>query len=357
MSVDEAQAEPAKKGPDSIRIGEAPRWTEVTHDASVSGLFPVVDLLLAAAWASGEPGEQEGRAVRSILARLLDRQPEQLPLEIESRIVTFEPERFSLSEVAPEFAKRTSQERRRLIAMVREVCDADEAYDIEEEHYVTALILALALDEEDLEGLVFKIAPGIDGFAKRLFDILFAGSFLFFAWPALLAIGLAVRFSSPGPALFKQKRLGQGGKEITVWKFRSMGVEKDTGDDVKQATKNDPRVTKLGAFMRRTSIDELPQFVNVLTGQISVVGPRPHAIAHNVFYRTEILEYMLRHRVKPGITGWAQVNGWRGETDTLDKMVARVEHDLAYMQRWSLGFDIRIIWLTVFGRKVRSNAY
>src|SRR5690606_28988482 len=124
-----------------------------------------------------------------------------------------------------------------------------------------------------------------------------------------------------------------------------------------QAKKGDSRITPLGAFLRRTSLDELPQFFNVLAGQMSIVGPRPHAVAHNELYRSQIYRYMLRHKVKPGITGWAQVHGWRGETETLDKMEARLEHDLYYIQNWDLGLDLRIIFLTVFGRKVRSNAY
>jgi len=131
----------------------------------------------------------------------------------------------------------------------------------------------------------------------------------------------------------------------------------ENGPTVVQAQRNDPRITPVGAFLRRTSLDELPQFLNVLGGSMSLVGPRPHAIAHNELYRTKILEYMRRHKVKPGITGWAQVNGLRGETDTLEKMVARVEHDLHYIQRWSFWLDVKIIFLTVFGRKVRQNAY
>ena len=187
-------------------------------------------------------------------------------------------------------------------------------------------------------------------------DVLFAGSFLAAGWPLLLALAAGVKLSSPGPVLFKQRRYGREGQEIEVFKFRTMRVQ-ENGADVRQATRGDARITRFGAFLRRTSLDELPQFVNVLLGDMSVVGPRPHAVAHNRHYRTQILEYMLRHRVKPGITGWAQVNGWRGETDTLDKMVGRVEHDLEYMRRWSLALDLQIVWLTIFGRKVRMNAY
>ena len=156
--------------------------------------------------------------------------------------------------------------------------------------------------------------------------------------------------------MFRQPRHGENGVEFKVLKFRSMSVM-ETGREVVQAQKNDPRVTKVGAFLRKSSLDELPQFINVLAGNMSIVGPRPHAIAHNELYRIKILEYMRRHKVKPGITGWAQVNGYRGETDTIEKMVGRVEHDLWYIRNWSLWFDIRIVFLTVFGRKVRQHAY
>ncbi|MCG6438119.1 exopolysaccharide biosynthesis glycosyltransferase VpsL, partial [Vibrio parahaemolyticus] len=145
----------------------------------------------------------------------------------------------------------------------------------------------------------------------------------------LLAIAIGVKLSSPGPIIFKQNRYGLDGKPIQVWKFRSMRVM-DNGSHVQQATKGDPRVTRFGAFIRRTSLDELPQFFNVLQGSMSIVGPRPHAVAHNEQYRTIVNRYMLRHKVKPGITGWAQINGWRGETDTLDKMEKRVQFDLDY---------------------------
>jgi len=162
--------------------------------------------------------------------------------------------------------------------------------------------------------------------------------------------------SSPGAVIFKQRRYGIGGEKIVVWKFRTMTVSED-GDKVKQAKKNDPRVTKLGAFLRRTSLDELPQFINVLQGRMSIVGPRPHAVAHNEWYRGQIKGYMLRHKVKPGITGYAQINGYRGETDTLDKMEGRIEYDLAYIRNWSLWLDMKIIFLTIFKGFLGAKAY
>ena len=166
----------------------------------------------------------------------------------------------------------------------------------------------------------------------------------------------SVKLSSPGPALFKQRRYGMDGNEINVWKFRTMRVCED-GDKVPQAKKNDPRITKLGAFLRRTSLDELPQFVNVLMGDMSIVGPRPHAVAHNELYRKQIKGYMLRHKVRPGITGWAQINGWRGETDSLLKMEKRVEHDLWYMRNWSLWLDLKIMLMTGVRGFAGANAY
>jgi len=165
-----------------------------------------------------------------------------------------------------------------------------------------------------------------------------------------------VKLESKGPAIFKQRRYGRDGQEIEVWKFRTMRTTED-GANVRQATRDDPRLTRLGAFLRRTSLDELPQFINVLMGDMSVVGPRPHAVAHNMEYRTRILEYMLRHKVKPGITGWAQVNGFRGETDTLDKMIHRVVHDLEYIRRHTLWLDVEIVARTALGGKARANAY
>ena len=146
--------------------------------------------------------------------------------------------------------------------------------------------------------------------------------------------------------IFKQRRNGLGGDEIMVYKFRSMTTA-DDGPVVRQATRNDPRITPLGAILRRTSLDELPQFFNVLQGTMSIVGPRPHAVTHNAEYRQIIKAYMVRHKVKPGITGWAQINGQRGETDTIEKMRTRVEYDLEYLRNWSLGLDLRIIVSTV----------
>lgn len=197
---------------------------------------------------------------------------------------------------------------------------------------------------------------GLYGWVKRLEDVVLAILILLLIAPLMLAIAIAVKMSSPGAVLFKQRRYGLNGTVVEIWKFRSMTVCED-GDHVPQARKNDARITPLGAFLRRTSLDELPQFFNVLQGTMSVVGPRPHAVAHNEQYRKLIKGYMLRHKVKPGITGWAQVNGWRGETDTLDKMSKRVEYDLEYIQNWSLWLDLKIVFLTVLRGFGGKNAY
>lgn len=197
---------------------------------------------------------------------------------------------------------------------------------------------------------------GIEGWLKRAEDIILGSIALIFAAPLMFGITIAVRKSSKGPVFFRQRRYGLSGREIHVFKFRTMTVCED-GATVQQARQNDARVTKLGVFLRRTSLDELPQLFNVVAGSMSLVGPRPHAVAHNEIYRNKIQGYMLRHKVKPGITGWAQVNGWRGETDTIEKMEKRVEHDLYYIQHWSIWLDLWILILTIFGRKTRQNAH
>ena len=192
--------------------------------------------------------------------------------------------------------------------------------------------------------------------AKRLLDIGVATAALLVLGLPMMMIAIGVKLTSKGPALFKQDRYGLNGKKIKVFKFRSMTVA-ENGGKVTQATKGDARITKFGAFLRKTSLDELPQFLNVLAGDMSVIGPRPHAVSHNEEYRKVVDYYMLRHKVKPGITGWAQINGWRGETDTLDKMQKRVEFDLDYIRKWSLWMDIKILAITFLKGFVHKNAY
>ena len=197
---------------------------------------------------------------------------------------------------------------------------------------------------------------GFNGMVKRVSDVVFAALILILISPLLLAIAAGVKLSSPGPVLFKQRRYGLDGRKIAVYKFRTMTVAED-GDVVRQATRNDSRITRFGGFLRRTSLDELPQFINVLQGRMSVVGPRPHAVAHNEIYRKLIRGYMIRHKVRPGITGLAQVMGFRGETETVEKMKARIEHDLTYLRNWSLLLDLQIILKTVVVVLQKHNAY
>jgi putative colanic acid biosynthesis UDP-glucose lipid carrier transferase len=197
---------------------------------------------------------------------------------------------------------------------------------------------------------------GVDGVIKRLLDLLVGSLLLACAAIPMLLIAVAIKLVSPGPVLFKQKRYGLDGRPIEVWKFRSMKVC-ENGPVVTQATKHDPRVTPLGAVLRKTSLDELPQLFNVLQGNMSLVGPRPHANAHNEHYRGQIQGYMLRHKVKPGITGLAQVSGWRGETDTLEKMQKRIECDHQYIRDWSPWLDLKILARTVLTVLSKQNAY
>ncbi len=191
---------------------------------------------------------------------------------------------------------------------------------------------------------------------KRGIDIIIATLAIIILSPLMLAIAIAIKASSRGPILFRQRRYGLNGQEIVIYKFRTMHVMED-GDIIPQARRNDSRVTKIGAFLRKTSLDEVPQFINVLQGHMSIVGPRPHAVAHNEMYRKLIDGYMLRHKIKPGITGWAQVNGCRGETSTLEKMRQRVRYDLEYLKNWSLGLDLHIMLRTTLIFFNDQNAY
>jgi len=201
------------------------------------------------------------------------------------------------------------------------------------------------------------ISSGIGGIFKNLFDKIFSIAALTLLAPLMIAIAIAVKLSSPGPVFFRQDRLGLNGKKFRIFKFRTMKVHHEDGDKVTQATQDDPRTTPTGRFLRRTSLDELPQFFNVLFGDMSVVGPRPHALQHNDMYKDILDFYMLRHRVKPGITGWAQIHGLRGETDTIEKMNKRVKFDLQYIQNWSLWLDLRIILWTAFKGWTSKHAY
>lgn len=198
---------------------------------------------------------------------------------------------------------------------------------------------------------------GFTRIIKSVEDIVLSSIILLLISPIMILIAIVIKINSDGPILFLQKRLGWNGAEITVYKFRTMYVDSESSESFIQAQCIDERVTSFGHFLRRTSLDELPQFINVLQGRMSIVGPRPHAIAHNEQFKELVPRYMLRHRVKPGITGWAQIHGFRGETDTLEKMESRVEHDLFYIENMSLWLDLRIIIMTIFKGFVHKNAY
>jgi putative colanic acid biosynthesis UDP-glucose lipid carrier transferase len=247
---------------------------------------------------------------------------------------------------------------KRMKWLVNELSDSTISVYVVPDIFVFELLHARSENLNGIPTISIYDSPieGVHAWIKRAEDFVLSSIILLLISPLLLSIAIAVKFTSKGPVLFKQVRYGMGGDKIRVWKFRSMTVT-EQGSDVVQATKGDARITPLGAFLRKTSLDELPQFINVLMGDMSIVGPRPHATAHNEYYRKLIDGYMLRHKVKPGITGWAQINGWRGETDTLYKMAKRVKFDLYYIQNWSLSFDLKIIFLTLFKGFVNKNAF
>jgi len=358
-----------RSSPDSMPMSQAPvtigytrikshriaavRRSSAPPPADEDLLRLVADLLLAAACIDGNTCKRERHSLRKIQARLAGGK---VPAWLDKHIVYFDPQTFDLEATTRRLRELPLDQRRYVAELVREICEANNVFDIEEERFLLSVIFALALDPQENSDLVIPTNLASGGIAKRVFDIIFALAVIVFSSPLLLAIAVGVKLSSPGNVLFAQRRYGKNGTVIEVYKFRSMRAT-ENGSIVNQATRSDPRITPFGAFLRRTSLDELPQFFNVLIGNMSVVGPRPHAVAHNEQHKTLILEYMLRHKVKPGITGWAQVNGFRGETDTLEKMIHRVECDLEYIRNYSLWFDIKIVFLTFFGKKVHDNAY
>ena len=246
----------------------------------------------------------------------------------------------------------------RILRLLEELRDTTASIYFVPDTFVTDLVQGRVdlVDEIPVVAVCETPFSGMNGLVKRASDIVFSLLILTAISPLLLVIAALVKLGSPGPVIFKQRRYGLNGEEIMVYKFRSMTVCEDDGD-IAQAQKNDKRITPLGAFLRRTSLDELPQFVNVLQGRMSIVGPRPHAVAHNELYRKLIRGYMVRHKVKPGITGWAQVNGFRGETDTVDKMQNRIDCDLEYLRNWSLRLDVLIILKTVLVVFKDEHAY
>jgi putative colanic acid biosysnthesis UDP-glucose lipid carrier transferase len=246
----------------------------------------------------------------------------------------------------------------RIVELIRELRDTTASIYFLPDVFAFDLIQGRLVDINGMPALSVCDTPfhGMDAVLKRAFDMVFAGIALILATPLMAGIAAIVKLSSPGPVLFRQRRYGLHGEEINVYKFRSMTVCED-GPKVAQATRNDQRITPFGAFLRRSSLDELPQLFNVIEGTMSLVGPRPHAIAHNEQYRKLICGYMIRHKVRPGITGWAQVNGLRGETDTVEKMSGRVQFDIDYLNRWSLWLDIKILARTVLLVLRDDNAY
>jgi putative colanic acid biosynthesis UDP-glucose lipid carrier transferase len=247
---------------------------------------------------------------------------------------------------------------KRINMLIQQLADSTASINIVPDFFTFNLIQSKWSNVQGIPVVSVLDTPfnALDGITKRVEDLVLCSIILPIIAIPMLIIAVAIKLTSPGPVIFKQQRYGVKGENIEVWKFRSMTVT-ENGNNIKQATQNDKRITPLGAFLRRTSLDELPQFLNVLQGTMSVVGPRPHAVAHNEYYRKQIQGYMLRHKVKPGITGQAQINGCRGETDTLDKMEARIHHDLEYIKQWSLWLDIKIVFMTVFKGFVSKQAY
>ena len=245
-----------------------------------------------------------------------------------------------------------------LLKLLDEIKDTTASVYFVPDIFITDVINARIDDINGMPVMAVCESPivGLNAVFKRLFDIVIGLLAVAVLAPAMLVIAAGIKMGSPGPVLFRQRRYGLDGRQIVVWKFRSMSVAED-GMVVRQATRHDSRVTPLGAFLRRTSLDELPQLFNVVVGAMSLVGPRPHAVAHNEQYRGLIKGYMVRHKVKPGITGWAQVNGLRGETDSVDKMRRRIEFDIEYLRRWSPGFDLLILFKTAIIVFRKTNAY
>jgi putative colanic acid biosynthesis UDP-glucose lipid carrier transferase len=246
----------------------------------------------------------------------------------------------------------------RIMALFESLRDTTASVYFVPDLYAFAMVQARFDSVGDVPVLAVCDTPfvGASSLAKRMFDILLSGTAIVLLSPVLLVVAIIVKATSPGPALFKQQRYGLDGGSIKVFKFRSMSVTEDGHSSYKQVTRNDARVTPFGAFIRKTSLDELPQLFNVFSGTMSVVGPRPHVVAVNETYRKLIPGYMIRHKVKPGITGWAQVNGARGGDD-LEAMRRRIEYDLEYLRNWSLALDISILLRTVAVVFRDRNAY
>ncbi len=290
--------------------------------------------------------------------RGLDRMPNQLGFPILGKLADIA-EYAKTHRVSTIYLSLPMVSQPRIIKLLDELKDTTASIYILPDIFLTDLIQGRMGQVDGIPVMSVCETPivGIDSMIKRLTDISLSVIILALISPLLLAIAFGVKLSSHGPIIFKQRRYGLDGKQINVYKFRSMTTCED-GVDVVQATKEDARITPFGAFLRKTSLDELPQFFNVIQGSMSIVGPRPHAVGHNEMYRKLIKGYMIRHKVKPGITGWAQVSGFRGETETLDKMQTRIEYDIDYLRNWSPRLDIYImlktLWVIIKGQ---DNAY
>jgi putative colanic acid biosynthesis UDP-glucose lipid carrier transferase len=246
----------------------------------------------------------------------------------------------------------------RIGEMVRELRDTTASIYFVPDVFAFDLIQGRLVEINGIPAISVCDTPfhGMDAVMKRVTDVVLASCALLLLAPLMVLIAMAVKLTSAGPVLFRQRRYGLNGEEILIYKFRSMTVCED-GTVVNQATKGDQRVTPLGRILRSTSLDELPQLLNVLEGKMSVVGPRPHAVAHNELYRKLINGYMIRHKVRPGITGWAQVHGLRGETQSVEKMRERIQFDLEYLSHWSPWMDVKIIVKTLWVIARDRNAY
>ena len=246
----------------------------------------------------------------------------------------------------------------RLLRLIQNLRDTTASVYFLPDYFVFDLLQAGFDHLAGMPVVVIRETPffGLNAVVKRAMDLTLGVVIVALATPVMLAIAIAIKLDSTGPVLFRQRRCGVDGSELIVLKFRTMSVSED-GDRIVQARRDDPRVTRVGAFLRKNSLDELPQFFNVIAGSMSIVGPRPHANAHNEQYRKLIPGYMLRHKVKPGITGWAQINGFRGQTETLEEMRKRVDLDLDYLNNWSPLLDLWIIIKTFFRGWNHSRAY
>ncbi len=289
-----------------------------------------------------------------------DERCEPLPDDVNLRMGNLDllAERARSGEIPVVFITLPMRAEHRIRAIVERLADTTASVYIVPDLFVFQLLHSRWTDIQGIPAVSIYENPlyGVDGVFKRLCDVALASVALLLAGLPMLMIAGLVKMTSRGPVIFKQKRYGLDGCEILVWKFRSMRTM-ENGPEVKQATKDDSRITPVGAMLRRTSLDELPQLINVLLGSMSMVGPRPHASAHNEYYRRQIDGYMLRHKVKPGITGLAQVNGCRGETEQIEKMERRVWWDHRYIREWSLALDFQILWKTFGVVFSRQNAH